>query len=84
MQTDTSPEVARLLAERYAAMSGQERFMIGVRMFETARALALASLPPHATEDERRRHLCERFYPDLSDACAAYRSRRDSFLEPTA
>ena len=73
MPTDTSPEVARLLAEHYAAMSGQERFMIGVQMFETARALALASLPPQATEAERRRHLCARFYPDLSDAYAAYR-----------
>ena len=66
MSSDTSPELARMVAERFNEMSGQERFMIGVEMFETARTLVLASLPPDATEDQRRQHLCERFYPELS------------------
>ena len=67
MSPDTSPEAARVVAERSRAMSGQERFMIGVHMFESARALALASLPPGASEKRRQRHLCARFYPELSN-----------------
>ena len=47
--------------------------MIGAQMFETARALALAALPPNATDEERRRHLCARFYPELRHVYAAYR-----------
>lgn len=66
MSPDTSPEIARVVAERYRAMSGRERFMIGIRMFETARALAMASLPPGVSENERRHHLCKRFYPELN------------------
>ena len=73
MSLDTSPEVARLLEDRYSAMSGEERFMIGAQMFETARALALAALPPNATDEERRQHLCARFYPELHHVYTACR-----------
>ena len=38
---DRHPEIARLVRERYARMTPQERFLIGVRMFETARAMAV-------------------------------------------
>lgn len=65
MSTDTSPDIERMVAARYQAMSGTERFMIGVQMFETARSLALASLPEEASQYERRRRLCSRFYPEL-------------------
>lgn len=75
MSLDTSPEVAHVVAERFRAMSGRERFMIGVQMFETARALALASLPPGVSERERRRHLCARFYPELSNPFAISRDQ---------
>jgi hypothetical protein len=64
---DTSPEVAEMIAARYAAMSGVERLALAAGMFETARALVLASLPPDATPLERRRHLLQRFYPELVD-----------------
>ena len=70
MSPDTSPEAARVVAERFRAMSGRERFMIGVQMFESARALALASLPTGVSEKERQRHLCARFYPELSNVFA--------------
>lgn len=62
---DTSPEIAAMIAARYAAMTGAERVRIAAGMFETARALVLASLPATATADERRRHLLHRFYPEL-------------------
>ena len=38
---DTSPEIARMVRERYAQMEPQ-RFQIGVSMFETARAVVLS------------------------------------------
>ena len=73
MSPDTSPEVARLVAERFRSISGRELFMIGVHMFEAARALAMASLPSRISEQERRRHLCARFYPEPSNAFALAR-----------
>ena len=64
---DTSPEIEKLVRERYMQMSGEERFLIGLQMFETARTIALSALPQNATEDEKRRHLCERFYRPLTE-----------------
>ncbi|HEX5314994.1 MAG TPA: hypothetical protein VFX38_08845 [Gammaproteobacteria bacterium] len=65
MMQDTSPETARYLRERYAAMSGAERFLIGARMFDTARRIVLASLPADLSPAERRRALFRRLYPEL-------------------
>ena len=45
--------------------SGAERFIMGTRMFESARAVVLASLPRDISETERRRILFERLYGDL-------------------
>jgi len=36
-------------------------------MFETARTIALASLPPGLSPEETRRRLCRRFYGDLAE-----------------
>lgn len=55
-----------MVRERYAAMTPQERVRIGADMFDTARAIAIASFPAGLTERERRRMLCQRFYGDLS------------------
>lgn len=62
--TDTSPEVAAIVRDRIMKLSGAERFVIGARMFESARALVLASLPESISEPERKRMLYERFYGD--------------------
>ena len=62
--TDTSPEIERLVHERLMAMSGEQRFLIGIRMFETAREIVLASFPPGLSQSEIRRRLFERFYGD--------------------
>lgn len=59
--TDTSPEVAEMVRARLMALSGSERFVMGVRMFEAARRMVLASLPP-VPEQERKRLLFERMY----------------------
>lgn len=59
---DTTPEVRRYVRERYARMTMAERAVIGAQMFESARALVLASFPSDLSEAERRRKLCERYY----------------------
>jgi hypothetical protein len=60
--TDTSPEIAEMVRARLMALSGAERFMMGVASFEAARRMVLASLPANLTEKERKRALYERIY----------------------
>jgi len=43
----------------------EERFLIGIRMFDTARALTQASISSDLSEYEQRREICRRFYPSL-------------------
>lgn len=60
--TDTSPENAEMVRARLMALSGAERFRMGVEMFEAARRMVLASLPVGLTDTERKRRLFERLY----------------------
>ena len=60
--TDTSPEVTEMVRARLMALSGAERFLMGVQMFDAARRMVLASLPADLTESERKRRLFERLY----------------------
>ena len=60
--TDTSPEIAEMVRVRLMALSGAERFRMGVQMFDAARRMVLASLPAGLTETERKRRLFERLY----------------------
>lgn len=73
--TDTTPEVARLVRELSARKTGAERLQMGAGMFETARTMVLASLPPGLPEQEIRRRLCARFYGELADK--VYGGRED-------
>ena len=61
---DTSPEIEALLRARYAAMTGSERALMALQMFETAQRVVLSSLDPGLSADQRRRELCRRFYGD--------------------
>ena len=61
---DTSPEIEALLTARYAAMTGSERVLMALQMFETAQQIVLSSLDPALSDDQRRRELCRRFYGD--------------------
>lgn len=63
---DTSPEIAEMIRQRYVAMYPAERLVIGACMFESARAMVMASLPADLSSHEIRRRLCERFYGDLA------------------
>lgn len=60
--SDTSPAIEAILRERYAAMSGSERALMALQMFETAQQIVLSSLPAGLSERERKRELCRRFY----------------------
>ena len=60
--TDTSPEIAELVRQKLMARSGSERFVMGVQMFEAARAVVLASLPSPLAPEELRRQLFQRLY----------------------
>jgi hypothetical protein len=59
---DTAPNIAAIVRERLLAHPGAERVVMGSRMFDVARTIALASFPPGLSEIERRRRLCERLY----------------------
>ncbi len=43
--TDTPPEIAKLVHQKLMARSPEERFLMGIRMFDAARDVVLASLP---------------------------------------
>jgi hypothetical protein len=59
---DTSPEIAKLVREKLMSRSGSERFVMGTRMFDAARAVVLASLPAGLSPDELKRQLFQRVY----------------------
>jgi hypothetical protein len=60
--TDTEPQVARKFYEMIMSRSGEERFMMGIRSFDAARTIVLASLPKDLPEHELKRKLFERIY----------------------
>ena len=60
--TDTSPEIAKLVRKKLMARSGEERLVMGVRMFDAARAMVLASLPAGLSREEKMRQLFRRIY----------------------
>jgi hypothetical protein len=59
---DTSPEIARLVADRHAAMTPEERLRIAADMFESAKAIVISSLPAGLSNREKRLALARRFY----------------------
>jgi len=60
--TDTPPEVEQMIREKIMARSGEERFIMGALMFNSAREMIKASLPRGLSETEQRRLLFERIY----------------------
>jgi hypothetical protein len=60
--TDTSPEIERMVRNKIMARSGEERFIMGAEMFESAREMVKASLPRGLSEMEQRRLLFKRIY----------------------
>jgi len=50
------------MRDKLMARSGEERFVMGAQMFESAREMVKASLPRGLSEAERRRQLFQRLY----------------------
>jgi hypothetical protein len=63
---DTTAEFGRLVEQGYARMTPQDRVLICTEMFDTALALASASMPAGLDPAELRFRLCERLYGDLA------------------
>ncbi len=63
--TDTPPEIAELVRQKLMARSGEERFLMGVRMFNAAREMVLASLPAGLPPEELKRRLFHRLYGEV-------------------
>ena len=51
-----------MVREKIMARSGEERFIMGAQMFDSARAMVRASLPRDLPEEEQRRQLFKRIY----------------------
>lgn len=51
---DTDPQIAELVRQRLMERSGAERVMMASSMFETAKAMVLASLPTGLSEIESK------------------------------
>ncbi len=52
----------RMIRNKIMALSGEMRFIIGAKMFESAMEMAKASLPPGLPIAERRRRLFKHIY----------------------
>ena len=60
--TDTDITTTEFLRNLYMGRTGAERFVMGTRMFDAARAMVIASLPKNLSERERREQLFRRIY----------------------
>ena len=60
--TDTHPEIERMLRDKLMALSGEQRFIMGAQMFDSALEMINASLSPNLSDAERRRHMFKRIY----------------------
>jgi hypothetical protein len=60
--TDTPPDIERMVRDRIMARSGEERFIMGAQMFDSACEMVRASLPRDLSETEQRRLLFKRIY----------------------
>ncbi len=61
---DTSFEIQKKIDESYKNKSGEEKLLIALSMFETARELVISSLPNNLSDKELRKALFLRFYED--------------------
>lgn len=59
---DTSPEIEKMLREKYMSLSGFERVQIGSSMFESAKKIVEYSLPKDLSQLEKKIQMFLRFY----------------------
>ena len=59
---DTAPEIQDKIDDIYKNKTGEEKLLIALSMFETARELVISSVPKNLSERELRKVLFLRFY----------------------
>ena len=59
---DTAPEIEEYIRKKIMERTGSERFMMGVRSFNAARAMVQASMPKDLPPEEFRRQYYRRIY----------------------
>ncbi len=59
---DTSDDVRKLYHKLLSEKTGEERFLMGISMCETARKMVLASFRDDLTEIEKRKKIFFRYY----------------------
>jgi hypothetical protein len=60
--TDTDPQTEAIYREMLMARDPGERFLMGLRMCEMARAMVLASLPEDLSPADRKVAILRRYY----------------------
>jgi hypothetical protein len=75
---DTVPGIERIFRELLMRRSGEERLRMGAEMFEAARAIVLASLPPLGAPERRARLFLRLYGSDFAQP------ERDRILEALA
>jgi len=65
--SDTTFEIENKLNQTYFSKSGEEKLLIALKMFETARDIVLSSLPKNLSDNELRKELFLRFYGNEFD-----------------
>ena len=59
---DTAPEIQDKIDDIYRNKTGEEKLLIALSMFETAREIVISSLPNDLSDKELRKALFLRFY----------------------
>ena len=80
--TDTDPQTEARYRKMLMPRSPEERFLMGLRMCEAARATVLASLPPELSPIDRKIAVLRRYYE--SDFSAEELARIERALRLTA
>jgi hypothetical protein len=65
--TDTTFEIKNKINQYYLSKSGEEKLLIALKMFETARDIVLSSLPKNLSDNVLRKELFLRFYGNEFD-----------------
>ncbi|MEJ2104697.1 MAG: hypothetical protein P8X47_08995 [Ignavibacteriaceae bacterium] len=64
---DTLPIIENKINEIYMYKSSEEKLLIALKMFETARDIVISSLPKNLSAEELRKELFLRFYGNEFD-----------------
>ena len=59
---DTTPEIKTIYRRLLMSRTEEERFIMCAEMFETAREIAIASMPKNLSEADQKRYIYEQLY----------------------